>query len=155
MSTFGDFFPEPEKQRFINDNLAPGKVLYLFSEFVEPPKEKFLLLSCMEPEPLVFVINSQINPFIKRDQHLFDCQVQLNASNYTFLDHDSYINCSQILSIGMNIIIDQVSSDLGRIKGEINMQTKQSVIQSVNRCRTISLAHKKLILPGFGGVVGS
>lgn len=35
MSTFGDFFPGPEKQRFINDNLAPGKVLYLFSEFVD------------------------------------------------------------------------------------------------------------------------
>ena len=43
------------------------------------------------------VINSSINPFIMRRPHLLSRQVQILNEKYSFLSHDSYVNCAQPL----------------------------------------------------------
>ncbi len=41
------------------------------------------------------IINSRINPFVQKRPKLLARQVKISASDYGFLDHDSYINCAQ------------------------------------------------------------
>lgn len=43
------------------------------------------------------LINSQINSFILRRPALLKLQVQITPSDYSFLDHVSYINCASPL----------------------------------------------------------
>lgn len=40
------------------------------------------------------LINSAINPFIMRRPHLLKLQVMIRPNEYSFLSHDSFINCS-------------------------------------------------------------
>ena len=43
------------------------------------------------------LINSQINPFIKKRPHMLERQLELLAADYEFLSHDSFVNCAQPL----------------------------------------------------------
>jgi hypothetical protein len=61
MPSLGDFFPQDDKEEYVNRNLKPGQILYLFSKFTNPPKEKYLVLACPGSTPLLFVINSRIS----------------------------------------------------------------------------------------------
>jgi len=64
MATLGDYLPHKEKGQYIEAHLKPGQILYLFCDFTTPPKEKYLVLACPGENPLLFIINSEIHPFI-------------------------------------------------------------------------------------------
>lgn len=63
-----------------------------------PPKPKYVVIACLNPNPYGFLINSEISQFIKARPTLLSSQVAIAAKRYGFLDHDSYINCAQIFS---------------------------------------------------------
>lgn len=88
MATLADYFPEAEKLQFIHEHLKPGQIVYLFCDFTTPPKEKYLVLACTQGNPLLFLINSEIHPYIEARPRLKECQVKICASDYQ-LDHDS------------------------------------------------------------------
>lgn len=48
----GDPFPLEERRKHIQARLTPGRVLLLHCDFTTPPKDKFLVLASVEPEPL-------------------------------------------------------------------------------------------------------
>ncbi len=70
MGKLGDHFPPEQKQGYIDRHLVAGQVLYLFCHFTEPPKEKYLVLVCAGTEPLLFVVNSSVPPFVRRARKL-------------------------------------------------------------------------------------
>ena len=147
MPSLGDFLPQLDKEEYIGRHLKPGQVLYLFSQFTRPPKEKYLVLACPGSTSLLFVINSRIHPFIAKRPELNQAQIKLSVSNYPFLEHDSFINCSEVIdAFDETDIKNQLLSDLGRIKGELNVDTKQAIIQVVQKAKTISKQHKTLII---------
>lgn len=43
------------------------------------------------------LINSKLNSFILRRQHLLRLQVEITPGDYDFLDHVSYVNCASPL----------------------------------------------------------
>jgi hypothetical protein len=73
--------------------------------------------------------------------------VLITASDHGFLEHDSYVDCSQVIdSVAEAEIRTQVLADLGRIRGELNANTKQQIIQVVRGARTIPERYKTLII---------
>lgn len=149
MGVLGDLFPDREKQSYVDRRLTPGRVLYLFCRFTDPPKDKYLLLlsSGVTPRSLLFLINSRIHPYIQRHPDLLNCQVLLGASDYSFLSHDSFIDCSRVIDhFDCSAIRDQLVNDIGRIKGELHRDTRREIIQVVQVARTVSPHHKRLIV---------
>jgi len=147
LGRLGDHFPEPEKQKYIERNLKPGQVLYLFCTFTSPPKEKYLVFVCADPVPLFFIINSRIHPYVAGQPALNQCQVKLRSVDYRFLDHDSYVDCSNVVTaFNEDDLERQVIRDVGRIKGELTITSKEEIIQAVQNARTISKRHKGLII---------
>jgi len=147
MSKLGDYFPPEHKQRFVEQHLKPGQVLYLFCEFTTPAKEKYLVLACPGGQPLLFIMNSAIHPFIERRPELRRCQVLLRAAEYDFLDHDSYINCSQVVDVLTEAeILHQISTDIRRIQGELTERTKRAIIRVVGSAKTIDKRTKRRII---------
>jgi hypothetical protein len=146
MGRLGNFFSEDDKQQYVDRHLRPGQVLYLFCGFTRPPKEKYLVLACPGARPLLFVINSEIPQFIECRPDLRSCQVKLNVSDYNFLDHYSFVNCSEVIELLEEEIRGQILADVGRIRGELNATTKREIIRVVQSARTISPRHKKLII---------
>lgn len=147
MVKVGDFFPGFLKSAHIDRSLVPGRILYLDCEFTKPPKEKFLVLLCARPEPLVFVINSRIPRLAQQRSDLRKSQVSLYASDYECLSHDSYLDCSKVFPLrSLQYVKNQLSRDLSRIKGIINDTNKHEIIEVVSKSRILSNYHKRLIV---------
>lgn len=152
MSKLGDYFPSDEKQKFVEKHLKPGQILYLFCDFTTPSKDKYLVLTCPGSKPLLFIINSEIHPFIEKRPELKKCQIKLNASDYDFLDHDSYINCSKVIDdFTEEDIVNQIFHDIRRIQGELTETTKQEVIKVVESAKTIDKRTKAIIIASLKG----
>ena len=62
------------------------------------PKPKRIVIVCRENDNYYgFLVNSEIRRFVQNRPGLFACQVLIKQSDYpTILDHDSYIDCTQI-----------------------------------------------------------
>ena len=76
--------------------MCPGTVL--LGEMDGVDHLKFYVVAAVANDKVCIcsvIINSRINPFIQKRPHLLARQVQINAADYDFLDHDSYINCAQ------------------------------------------------------------
>jgi hypothetical protein len=146
MGTVFDFLPDHKKQAYIDERLRPGQVVYLSCEFTNPPKPKYLVVACLDTGPLLLVINSEIHPYIAGKPELKKCQVKLRASDYSFLDHDSFVNCAEVIdSLSEAEIRKQIVADVGRMKGQLNQTTKEAIITAVKGAKSVSRYHKKLI----------
>jgi hypothetical protein len=146
----GDLFSVGERIESINRQFIAGAVCKLFCDFTVPPKEKLLVVGCVSPHPLLLVINSEISEFHRKRQHLFDRQVKILADEHDFLNHDSFVDCTQTIeAFSKNDIEKQVVGDMLRIRGHLSSFAKVSVRNSVQAARTISLQHKQWILAEF------
>ena len=77
-------------------NMIPGTVL--LGEMAGVDHLKFFVVAGVSNDRICVcsvVINSAINPFIMRRHHLLSRQVQILNERYSFLTHDSYVNCAQ------------------------------------------------------------
>jgi hypothetical protein len=78
--SLGDFFPKEQRIEYLRKHLQPRQIFYLFCDFINPQKNKYLILVCINPKPLFFLINSGINPYIIKREHLLKCQILLEKS---------------------------------------------------------------------------
>ncbi|EDN66710.1 conserved hypothetical protein [Beggiatoa sp. PS] len=135
------------KERSIQENILSWQVLRLFCKFTTPPKNKHLLLVSIYPQPLLFMVNSHIHPYIKIRPHLMSCQVSLKANKHFFLAHDSYVDCREACAhFSLNDIVKQVSNDRGRLKGFISEEAQEQVIAAIKVCPVLEKKYKNLIL---------
>lgn len=146
MTVLGDFFPGDDVRDHIERQLTPGRVLYLWCNFIDPPKNKYVVLLWKRKNCLLFMINSNIVRFIQADEHLRSLQIKLKVTEYGFLDYDSWINCMDVKSIALEEIQKQLMQDVSRIKDELTLETREQVRMVVGTAQTISPLHKKLIM---------
>lgn len=150
----GDNLPEQQKLEIIRRQLTVGRVLKLFCKFTKPPKEKYLVVANVQPYPILFLINSEINAFIKARPHLLQCQVQIDAASHSFLDHHSYIDCTQANHFTMLDMESQIVQDMGRIKDCLSSEVIKTIISAVEDSKTLERKHKRWILNALNGVLG-
>lgn len=76
--------------------MTPGTVL--LGEMAGVDHLKFYVVAAVSDNKICIcsvIINSKINPFIQKRPRLLARQVQILSENYSFLTHDSYVNCAQ------------------------------------------------------------
>src|SRR3989338_3886355 len=145
--SLGDQLSPEQKKQFVLKALNPGSSLHLRCDFFAPPKHKFLLLGCIEPEPIVFTINARVSPYIVARQHLAQCQVMLYQSDHSFLKYDSFLDCTTaIRDFGLDDLTAQLVADFSNIKSRLTEIDREAVIKAVSRSVTLEERVKKLIL---------
>lgn len=73
--------------------------------------------------------------------------MQLDCSTYTFFDHDSFVNCSEVKdNFDESEIIRQLGEDAERIMGPLKQSELASVIKKVQAARTLSPIQKNEII---------
>ncbi len=145
-------FSDEEKLKSFNNQFKPGQVLYLFCTFTEPPKEKYILVTSTNPLILMFMINSEINPFKAKKPHLLKAQVSISKSEHNFLDRDSFVDCSQVVTqddFPLKEIHSQVLKNMTRIKGMISKSLVEKILDEVSASRTLVRNEIDCILNGF------
>jgi hypothetical protein len=101
-------------------------------------KDKFVAIVCRDIEFMGFFINTTINQFIQKRPALLACQVIIQVSDYGFLSHNSYIDCSKLYPF----------EDVKLVDGRelINNQTKADIKRVISISKTIEKCYLKLIL---------
>ena len=101
-----------------------------------PPKGKYVAVVCANPNPHGFLVNTEIANFIKNRPAFLASPVSINATRYSFLKHNSYVDCSRIFSFK--------SGELHSVQG-INNNTRTAIKRVVSTSRLIAPVYRKLI----------
>lgn len=64
-------------------------------------------------------INSEIHPFIARNQKLFSLQIRILKSDNPFLDHDSYASCNTPIKSSAINVQNKITDKSCRVIGKI------------------------------------
>jgi hypothetical protein len=147
------FTPDQLKAKFIEENLIPGCFIYLFCEFTTPPKDKYFLVASTNPLVLLFIVNSNINPFIANRPKLLESQVLLKNQDYGFLKHDSYLACHEVINyFTLDNIKEELNKDLSRIKGRLNVATRDEIVKILNKNISLTLEQRVIIIKSLNSI---
>jgi len=102
----------------------------------DPPKGKFVAIVCANPNPYGFLINTGISNYVKNRPQFLAGQVSIKAIRYSFLRHNSYVDCSRILSFR--------KGELHKIQS-IQNNTRTAIKKIVSNSRLIAPVYEKLI----------
>jgi len=135
----GDHFPEALKKAKIQDQLIPGQVVYLHCDFAKPtPKNKYLLIASIEPQVLLYIINTSIHEYISSRDYLLVAQVEIDRDNHGFLDHNSYIDCTTtIRRFNYDELESILISDMSRLKGSVSADVRTQVLAATKASSTL------------------
>ena len=142
----GDALSPDQKLARVRSSLVPGRILHLHCTFTAPPKNKFVVVVAVQPDPVLFVTNSQISTWLNARPDLRDRQVRILHGDHSYLNHDSFLNCTEAIPhMGMKEIEDQLLKDLGNIKDMITVREREAILYAVKECRTLTKKEIALI----------
>ncbi|MEP7168117.1 MAG: hypothetical protein ABI855_01980 [Bacteroidota bacterium] len=146
MSNLGDAFPEEFKKDFAARNLKPGSVIRCFVFDTKPPKEKRFVILAFSFDKIALgtlYINSEINPNLFRTEELRKLHLKFEIENRPYLEHDSYIDCSDIYEKSFEEIKQILTNNSKALLGELNEKDFKLVSDTVKSAKTITPALKK------------
>ncbi|WP_337153201.1 hypothetical protein [Morganella morganii] len=146
--SMADLFPDAFKKNHIDEKkLAVGNVLYLHCDFTTPPKVKYLVVCCCDPL-LVLTVNSEIHNYIKNNDEILACQVDLVKDDHEFLKWDSYISCIEAhQAFTLNEVMTELRSNYSSVYvGDVADYCMRSVYIAVGNSPVMSRRQKKQIL---------
>lgn len=140
----GDALSHEDKLRYIRERVVPGSIFHYYCEFTNPPKHKFIVIGRTLPPTIVFLINSDISPWLQARPHLRDCQVGILKSDHNdFLTHDSFLDCTQAeRRVSLEQLEQVMMDDLTSFKGWVTAREREAVLYAVGVCRTLSAQEK-------------
>lgn len=147
MVKFRDLIPPTIKEALQPLDSYIGSIVLLYCPFTKPqPKHKFLVLLSVDP-PLLFMLNSTVHSFIQRNPEMNTAQIKITPENYIFLDHDSFINCAEVItSFDSAQLQRQIRENPDCAKAALNGETKQKIRNVVSRSRIIEPIYRAIIL---------
>lgn len=126
--------------------LRIGMVLHLFCNFTTPQKYNSLILVCLNPKPLLLLINSKVNEFALIQPRLRQCHIPINMANYDFLDHDSFIDCSEAYDFELDDLHERLCS-VNRVHlGDVSIEDLNAIKNAVSESPLIVNRQKQWIL---------
>jgi hypothetical protein len=146
MTPIGSQFPPEYLDSFVERAIQPGSVLRFHVEFTTPPKVKRLVvLSRCDNSVCVgfMLINSEINPNIFRNDRLRRLHLPLFVNHCSFLDHDSFLDCSDIKEMTLEEMKDLIRQDASRHLGNLDDGVFQSAVALLKEADTIKTKIKR------------
>lgn len=133
----------------IQKRLIPGCVLRVLCDFTDPPKNKYLVIARVSTDTWVYVISSTPNQFIQSNPNLLACQVLIKANQHKFLAHNSYIDCSEPISIKTHEMERQLMKDPTRILGEVSQEVRLGIRNAIQTSAKTTMRMKEILLEAF------
>jgi hypothetical protein len=134
------------KKKTTFEKLEKGTVLRMFVDDTNPPKTKLFIVLGLHENKLALgtlFINSNINININYSTELQSLQYELKSQDNTFLNHDSFVDCSTIQQRENDDILNKVNNDNSKILGYLNSNTFEEVRKTVIKSETIRGKYKK------------
>ena len=113
--------------------LQSGDILHIYVTFIRPPHYKFVVCVCPK-HPLFFFINTGPGSFTP------DADVFVEKAELRFLDHDSYIDTSLVVTF------PQVELDQAEKKGVLTDSIKARISDTLTQHKYLAPVHAKKIM---------
>ncbi len=146
MSSLGSLFPVSIRNDFSIRQIEPGSVFRIHVDTTTPPKVKRLVVLAISGDNICvgyLFINSQINPNYFSTARLRALHISLLASEQDYLDHDSYLDCSDIKNMNFNELKDIISQNPQQYIGKLSNTDIETAKNIVKNAPTISKTQKE------------
>lgn len=144
--SLGDLFPEEFRREFSMRSVERGTVIRTHFTETNPPKIKLFVVLGGSKDKIVFgvvLINSQINPHIFRSSALRSWHVPILSSDYEFLSHDSFIDCTQLFEKETTALLAAVSNSPEVVVGKLMESDFEAVSRAIKAATTIAKSDKR------------
>jgi hypothetical protein len=130
--------------------LQVGQVFHLWCNVCTPPWHKFHVLASISPGPWFFLINSSPTVFQSSRPHLMSSMVELKEESVSFLRHDSWLDCTQMLggqtAQFLEDLVDGKSSDY---LGRLDANYRRAIRSVIEHSKVISTSDKQHLLAAW------
>ena len=104
----------------------------------KPPKDKWVVIVCIDGVYKGFFINKGINDFVKKRPFLLASQVLIKKDDYGFLIQDSYIDCQKLYDFSYD--------DLDSGRGKLLTETIKDIKKVVKDSETLEKRYINMIM---------
>lgn len=146
MTDLSDLFPQSFRDDFADRNIQVGSVIRVFVKDTTPPKVKYFIVIGFSNDKVLLgtvFINSTINQNVFNTEYLKGLNISLDAQMYDFIDHNSFVDCSDIKERNFVEIKHLVSNDPECSKGVVSEETMRIILTTLANTSTISLNKKR------------
>lgn len=134
-------------------DLDKGSVCRGFVAEIENAKYKIFIIVGYDPdnkELKSILINSRLTGFISRNLELKKLQIYVDPNDYSsFLDHASYICCTEIVSIDIKTFLERMRNGQAKIVGQLTEEHLTRVCENIQKAKVIKRKDKKIIAQSF------
>ncbi len=144
--SLGDFFPEDLKQKFAERNIDIGQSILIKVDNFNISYDKYIVLIGFDKEHLdcgTVIINSEINENLFPTNDLKSLHVEIDVQNHSFLEYNSFINCSEIKAYPKQQLINLLKTNPERLVGNISVDVLKKVHITLMNAKTITNFEKK------------
>lgn len=75
--------------------LVAGDIVYVYVSSLQNPKEKFAVLACVDPQPMLLLISTDLTSFKQDNQVLMAEQIVVDCASHPCLRYDSWLDCTE------------------------------------------------------------
>jgi hypothetical protein len=147
MTNLGDFFPETVRDEYVLREIDTRSVVRLFTPYITTPKEKrFIVIGASADHFGCLLINTLLNERVHFvGSKTRELQIPIDYTpDCTYLNDDSYVDCSRIHSWLKAEVRSVVTAAIDRSLGTVMEGHWSLIINAVRSARTISQKIKKL-----------
>jgi hypothetical protein len=145
----GEAFPPGLVVEIVDQNIRKGLVVRDFLQEITHPKTKRFILVGLDHDSMtakLVIINSKIPAFVTGKPHLERLQIPLSPADYSeIIDHDSFVNCMEIISIDFLKLQQRLYGQQAQILGHLSAADTQRLIATLLSAKNISRENKRIL----------
>lgn len=126
--------------------ISLGDVFLLRCTLCTPPKPKFFVVASSDPM-LMFLINSEISPFMHSRPPLLAVQVSLAASEHAFLKYDSYLDGHHLsFEYQREALLKRLELEPSVRIGQLSESARSAVASMLPKARSLKRKHRDALI---------
>jgi hypothetical protein len=145
--TLGDCFPPGFQEKYKASNIIPGAVFSIFATATTPPKIKRIVILGVNNDQAVIghlYINSNLNLQCLNTDELRNLQIYLEAEGREYLDRDSFLDCSHLVTMTLEDLKAAYDKDSDIYLGNLLNEELDQAREKASSADTITRKLKKM-----------
>ncbi|WP_156404450.1 hypothetical protein [Curvibacter sp. PAE-UM] len=139
MATIGAKLPPQILRERIVQRLKPGAVIKLNARMNDGNvKEKRYVVLSVTAKTVCCVVNSEKNAFVQARPTLARHHVPMDASSHVFMDHDSFVDCTQTKTFETSQVVSDLMERTEWMLGAISLELRDRIVTSLTTSSTIA-----------------
>ncbi len=142
----GDFFSKEDQKKFAERNINLGCSILIKVPDIDVNYDKYIIVvaeNSIDCAVAFVVVNSKINENVFPTESSKNLHVKLKKSENDFLDHDSFVNCSQLRSFTKEKLVDYIKNNQDKLVGNVTDKALIDIQYTITNAKTISNYEKR------------